>query len=194
MAMKDLHHLREDDRPIGSGRRLACLFLLVWLVGGLVTGQCQRLDSSWKVSVNGQSVLVNSDGSFIIPNISAPDQFGPGGPGTAPDFVGDDLVRLTGVSTKDGTNRYVISEYFQVRQASTYVVTNLTFSDIPPRKPETLRAIPDQTTLTTAGQTTQVRVLAQYADGSSTDVTPKTRYTSYRISNPAIATIDETAW
>src|SRR5262245_39151958 len=39
-----------------------------------------QLDSTWTVTVSGQTVQVNVDGSFIIPNISAPDAFGPEGP------------------------------------------------------------------------------------------------------------------
>src|SRR5258706_15352058 len=66
-----------------------------------------QLNDSWTTTVNGQTIQVNPDGSFRIPNISAPDQFGPEGPGSRPDFLSDDFVRLTGSSTKDGVTRYV---------------------------------------------------------------------------------------
>ena len=52
-------------------------------------------------------------------------------------------------------------------------------------------ALPDATTLTTIGQTTQVRVTATYADKSTGDVSPATSWTSYRISNPAVATVNK---
>ena len=50
---------------------------------------------------------------------------------------------------------------------------------------------PDTATLTALGQTTQVRVTARYADGSVYDVSARSRFTSYRVSNPAIATLDD---
>jgi hypothetical protein len=56
---------------------------------------------------------VNPDGTFRIPNISAADEFGPGGPGTRPDFVSDDFVRLTGFSDAGGTTTYCFSEPFE---------------------------------------------------------------------------------
>ena len=73
-----------------------------------------QLDETWTVSVNGQTVQVNSDGSFRIPNIAAPDQFGAQGPGSAPDFLSDDFLRVFGVSTAGGVTRYATSESFQI--------------------------------------------------------------------------------
>ncbi|HEY6565517.1 MAG TPA: Ig-like domain-containing protein, partial [Pirellulaceae bacterium] len=94
------------------------------------------LDASWQVQVSGQTVQVNSDGSFTIPNVSAPDLFGPGGPGTAPDFLSDDFVRLTGQGTILGKTYYVFSEPFQFRARQTFMVDNLTFTPFPPLLPE----------------------------------------------------------
>ena len=50
-----------------------------------------NLDETWTVTVNGQSVNVDPNGFFKIPNIPATDQFGAGGPGTAPDFLSDEF-------------------------------------------------------------------------------------------------------
>ena len=150
----------------------------------------QPLDETWTVTVGGQSVQVNSDGSFRIPNVSAADLFGPGGPGTRPDFLSDDFLRLTGHGTVDGKTRYVFSDPFQIRQGQVYVFTNLTYTDNPPPLPVSIRAVPDQPTLTATGPTTQVRVSALLPDGISTDVTPREAWTIYRTSNPMIATID----
>jgi alpha-tubulin suppressor-like RCC1 family protein len=147
------------------------------------------IESSWTVTVNGQTIRPNPYGTFTVPNISAPDQFGPDGPGTVPDFVSDDYVRLTGRNTAGGTNRYVFSEFFQIRQGETVSITNLTFTDIPPRKPESITAAAEQPTLTALGQTTRVRVTASFADGSTNDVSARTSWTTYRTSNPNIATV-----
>ena len=53
--------------------------------------------------VNGQVVAVNPDGTFRIPNITARDCFGADGPGTQRDSIGDDFVRVIGLSTRGGT-------------------------------------------------------------------------------------------
>src|SRR6266481_7683329 len=70
--------------------RIALVFLTLAV---LHPAGAQSLDQSWTVAVNGQTVQVNSNGTFVIPNVSAADQFGLGGPGTAPDFLSDDFVR-----------------------------------------------------------------------------------------------------
>src|SRR6185436_15157633 len=44
--------------------------------------------------------------------------------------------------------------------------------------------------LNALGQTTQVRVWGTLGDGTVADLTPRTMWTSYRSSNPAIATVD----
>ncbi len=41
--------------------------------------------ADWILLLNGQTVQPKANGGFLLPNVSAPDQFGPGGPGTAPD-------------------------------------------------------------------------------------------------------------
>lgn len=148
------------------------------------------LDETWTLSVAGQTVQVNPDGSFQIPNIAAPDQFGAGGPGTRPDFLSDDFLRLIGFSTVDGVTRYVFSEPFQIRQGEPYVISDLTLTLTPPPFPESIRAIPDVPTLTQIGETTQLRVTGTLIDGSTMDLTPRTAWTVYRTSNPEIATVD----
>jgi hypothetical protein len=77
----------------------------------------QYLDATWTVTVNGQSVQVNADGSFLIPNVSAPDQFGAGGPGTPRNFLSDDFVRLIGVGTKDGVTKYFFIDFLELAKA-----------------------------------------------------------------------------
>ena len=71
-----------------------------------------QLDETWTVTVNGQRVQVNPDGTFFIPNIPAADLFGPDGPGTIPDFLSDDFVRVIGSSTVNGMTRWVFNDPF----------------------------------------------------------------------------------
>jgi hypothetical protein len=148
------------------------------------------LDETWTLSVAGQTVSVNPDGSFLIRNIAASDQFGAGGPGTAPDFLSDDFVRVVGVSKAGGVTRYVFSEPFRIRQGQTFSVTNLTLTYTPPPFPESLRAAPDQPTLTALGQTTQIRVSGKIVGGAILDLTSRTSWTVYRTSNRNIANVD----
>jgi hypothetical protein len=152
--------------------------------------QPTTLDETWTLSVAGQVVRVNPDGSFRIPNISAPDQFGPGGPGTRPDFLSDDFVRLVGFSTAGGTTRYVFSDPFQLRQRETVLISELTLTFSPPPFPDSIRAAPDLPTLTAIGQSTQVRVLGTLVDGTTIDVTPRSLWTVYRTSNGKVGSVD----
>lgn len=103
-------------------------------------------------------------------------------------FLSDDFLRLTGTSTKNGVTRYVFSEFFQIQQGQTYSIGDLTFTDIPPRKPESLSIVLSNRTAF-IGQNLPLTVLARFADGSTTNVASKASWTSYRVSNPNIATV-----
>ena len=127
-----------------------------------------------------RSVTVGPDGHFHLPNLSAPDLFGSDGPGSRPDFVSDDYVRVIGQRAKGETNRYAFSEFFQIHQGQTVTIKDLTFTNIPPRKPESL-AIVCTNRIIRLGQNTPLTVLARFTDGATTDVTPKASWTSYRM-------------
>jgi hypothetical protein len=149
-----------------------------------------ELDHNWQVTVAGQLVPVNPDGSFSIGNISAPDSFGAGGPGTPPDSVSDDFVRVIGQRDYYGSMIYAFSEPFQIRGGRSFTVPELTYTRVAPPAPESILVLPDNTLLTAIGQTTQVRVWGTLANGTNTDLTARTLWTSYRSSNPAIATVN----
>ncbi len=168
---------------------LLCLALLLYCTPCAVA----QLDESWTITVRGQTVVPNPDGSFRITNISAPDSFGPGGPGTRPDFVSDDFTRLTGFRMVGDVTEYVFSEPFLVVQGQTVFIDpqSLVFTTLPPPLPVRIQALPDTPTLTMLGATTQVRVTATLANGSQQDVTPQIAWTTYRSSNTDIATVTE---
>ena len=150
-----------------------------------------ELDENWTCSVAGQTVQVNPNGTFRIPNVSAPDQFGPGGPGTGPDFVSDDFVRVVCKTIDDqGDPHYAFSAFFQILQGQTVSVGEMTFTDTPPPQPISLQATTDKSTLTQLSETAQVTVTATLANSSQIDVTPSTSWTTYRVSNSSIATIN----
>ena len=170
-------------------RSLCLAWVALFVLMGLPErAPAQRLDDSWTVTVNGQTVLVNSDGSFHLPNISAPDDFGVDGPGSTRDFVGDDLVRLIAHSNKGGTNRYAYSEYFRIRQGETNIISAIFFTNMPPPVPESITlALTNRTAV--IGANFPLTVLARFGNGTVHNVTPSIAGTSYRVSNPNIATV-----
>ncbi len=166
-----------------------------WLVVGLLplawgASAGAQLNETCVVTVGGQVIQVNPDGSFSIANIAAPDLFGPGGPGTRPDFLSDDPVRLTGTCTSGDITIYVVSECFRITQGEGFVVGNLTLSLTPPLTIEAIRAEPLVPTLTKPGQTTDVVVTATLSDGSTAPIGPGEACITYRTSNPAIVSVD----
>jgi hypothetical protein len=156
------------------------------------------LDSSWSLSVSTQSVKPNDNGSFRIPNITTPDQFGEDGSGSRPDFLSDDFVRLTGYKAVNGKTRYVWSQPFQITNGQSFIIRDqdLTFSDTPLVKPEFIRVAAPATTLTAIGASTQLTTTAifpdttpDFADNPIQDVTARAKFTVYRSSNPFVVTV-----
>ena len=170
---------------------LVCAVTAFGVVGAPLAAQASpKLDSTWTVSVNGQSIQVNADGSFQIPNVSAADEFGSAGPGSTPDFVSDDYLRVLGVSTAGGVTRYAFSDLFRITRGQILSVGQMTITDSPPSFPQSLRSSVDDALLTTAGQTTRVRVMGTFLDGSISDVSASVKGTTYRSSNPNILSVD----
>ncbi len=73
-----------------------------------------KVDQRWAVTVNGQTIRVDADGRFRLPNISAADLFGASGPGSPPDFRSDEWFQVVGTATIDGVTWYAYSEPFQI--------------------------------------------------------------------------------
>lgn len=168
--------------------RLPLLVLIAFFLPSQPKASADILDDSWTMTVNGQSVQVNADGTWRISNVSAPDLYGPEGPGSVADFISDDYVRIVGHSTKGSTNRYAFSEFFQIRQRAIIGVTNFTFTDVPPRKAESLSIVLSNR-IAFVGQPLQLAVLARPSDGASTNVASHLAWTTYRVSNTNIAMV-----
>lgn len=148
------------------------------------------LDQSWSVSVNGQTVPVDADGRFEVRNVSAADAFGAAGPGSPPDFVSDDSFRAVAVRTVGGSTLYAYTEPFRIQRGQVYVVPTMTMSTSPPPVPVAL-AVTFANATVRANETVQATATATLADGSTRNVTPRAQHTTWRCSNPAIATISE---
>lgn len=172
-----------------SGIQVVAWMLCVWLaICFQNNGLCQGIDENWTISVSGQTVQFGPDGRFRIPNVPAPDQFGLGGPGTAPDFISDDFVRAVAVTNNDGVTRYAFSEPFQFRDRRTFFVGEMTVTETAPPFPESIR-IETISTLVPVGETEQLSVIGTLLDGTEIDVTSRTSWTIYRTSSPQIASI-----
>ena len=83
-----------------------------------------------------------------------------------------------------------VSEPFRFRQGQVFTIGNLTFTSLPPPLPVSIALTADQA-LIEVGQTTQLTTTGTLGDGSQQDVTPRTAWTTYRTSNPDIATVDD---
>ncbi|MEM7244578.1 MAG: FG-GAP-like repeat-containing protein [Acidobacteriota bacterium] len=165
-----------------SSRLHALVVLGTMLLVASPTGG-QTLDERCELTVDGRTVQVSSDGSFLIPNIASPDE--------APaDFLSDDFKRLVGTCDFETGLLNVFSEPFQILGGQAVQVGSLTFTEQPPPLTESLATSIDPLVLTSLGATAQVTALATLPDDSTRDVTARTEWTSYRTSNPAVATID----
>ncbi|KAA3615201.1 MAG: hypothetical protein DWQ01_00315 [Planctomycetota bacterium] len=149
------------------------------------------LDDSWVVSVNGQTVPVDPDGTFNVANVAALDEFGSSGPGSPPDFLSDEFFRLSGTSTRGGVTRYVFSDPFQIQQGETIKIPGITVTETAPLSIATLEAEVLDPVLSVAGQQTQMSVVATLSDGSQRDVSFRSEWTLYRTSNPQVVSVDE---
>lgn len=165
---------------------LAASFWALAVAPGLASAQ--TLNETWTVSIGSQVVPVAANGSFLIPNVQAPDQFGLGGPGTSPDFIGDDFVRVVGCGFSDGQMMWAFSEPFIIRQGMTSHVGPLTFTPTPPPLPVSLDiSLPASSVV--VGGSLQASVIGQIGDGSQVDLSGAADWTTYRTSNADIASV-----
>ena len=187
-----------DQTPSMNTRILKLLICSAIVLTGIRHSDLQAqnptsptIDSTYILRVGGQTVRPDG-GSFVIPNISAPDQFGEGGPGSVADFVSDQFVRLVGISTAGTRPQYVHSAPFRIRQQQAYLITNLdlTFTDTPIPSPEALTITAPRRTMTAIGQTVPLTVTSKQLGGGTLDVTASSQWTTYRTSNVKIVNVN----
>ena len=190
-----IHANSETAARLSGGGFRSALFLLrvslLWMAT-MAGGMADVLNEDWVLRVAGKVVAVEPDGSFRIPNISTPDQFGAGGPGTAPDFVADEFTRLVGIKVK-GSVRYVFSKPFRIPSRGVYridPVADLTFTDTPIPFPEALTITAPRRTMTAIGQTVPLTVTSKQLVGGTLDVTASSQWTTYRTSNAKIVNVN----
>ena len=167
-----------------------------YTVTGKIVGVLDEPDYVITLFANGQVYRVDDDGSYCLFNVSAPDLFGRGGPGTPPDQISDDRISIIGVGVGRGAMagqiRYFTSESFYLSQDQVVNVSSFSGGASPPLFPKELRITADPTTFA-PDATSQATTTAIYFDGRMQDVTPVSAGTAYRVSNTDIITIDDSA-
>jgi hypothetical protein len=158
-----------------SHLRLKILRAVLVLTCGLIAAAlpaCAQLNENCVVSVLNRNVSVNTDGTWVLPNIPA--NFG--------------QVRARATCVTSGVTRSGQSDLFTLPANGSV--------NLPPIRLGPTTAIPTGlsintpiTTLTTAGAVAQLNVTARFADGTGADVSASSTGTAYTISNPFIATI-----
>lgn len=149
------------------------------------------LGDGWTVAINGQHAVPLPRGGFQVPNISAADLFGEDGTGSSPDFLSDDFLRVTGTATINDLSYYAFTDPFQIRQGETFLVGDLTITKTPPPLPQSIAIDAPDGTVLEPGQTSQLVVTGTLGDGTQIDVTPRSAWTIYRTSNPAVASVGQ---
>ena len=132
-------------------------------------------DDRCTVQVLTQTVTMNSNGTINVPNVPAANV----------------LVRARVICEREDLPRYGESEFFVVVGGQTYSVGFIVITQNSPLAVVSLSATPDTLTLTSIGQSTQIRVSAVLSDGSIGDITPRAQGSTYVTTNPAIATVDQ---
>lgn len=148
------------------------------------------LDESFLVLAGDSQAWANAAGTFRVSNISAIDNFGPTGPGSPPDQVGDDFVRIVAVSTVGESPLYAFSTGRRVVGGEVTESSPLVFTSTAPLLPESLRFDPPGLLAVEPESMTQLSVKAALGDGSEEDVTATSDWTTYRSSSAAVATVD----
>lgn len=149
------------------------------------------------LQVGGQAAELNLWSGIRIRNVSAADNWGAGGPGTAPDLQSDDPIR--GVITFEGSPRfYAYTTPFYLSRLARNAFPAWHFAPQPPPAIESLCvrlspgscADPEGDGVVRTGDQLQLVVVATTSAGDEVDVSASQAWTTYRSSNPLIAAVD----
>lgn len=135
-------------------------------------GVLAQLNQDCTVSVLNRTVLVNPDGSWVLPNVPA--NFG--------------QVKARATCVRNGVTISGESDYFTI-PANGAVNLPTIILGAASAIPTALGIGPANPSFTSAGQTIQLVVTATYPDNSTKDLSAANTGTNYTSSNPAIATV-----
>lgn len=143
----------------------------------------------WRLNLGGIDFTSIIPSIFSFSGILAPDQFGPGGPGTAPDGIGDNLVQLVGSTFVEDATQWVFSDPMRIVNGRLSLLENLTYTDTPPPVPESLVMDPQKVALE-EGESADLFVTAHLIGGATADVSERRNWTLYESSDPEVARVD----
>lgn len=158
---------------------LPALFCFLLSISLINLHALDSLDDNWTVTVNGRSLRVNADGTFTIPNVSAPDN--------NQDGISDDWVRV--LAKNKLTGEFCRSDFFRIRQGQTISLAELECSLTSLQQPASIEIVPNMFEINGLGQQSQIQTMATLGNGNVIDVTLGTSWTSYRTSNANIVFI-----
>jgi hypothetical protein len=145
------------------------LSLLLVMAGPPLRAQ---LDQNCTISVLNRNVRVNTDGTWVLPNVPA----------------NQGRVRARATCTLNGLTRFGQSDLFTVPLNGSVTLQPIIFGTISPI-PSLLTLTATPPTISTLGQTSQIKVVATYPDSHTADVTTFAAGTNYSTSNSAVATV-----
>ena len=158
-----------------------CVLLLA-LCGGSSTVYAAEstllVDSTCTITILNRSVQARDNGSFELTNI--------------PSFMG--RVRAQATCIRDGKTLVGQSDYFEVQTGQQTEVGQFYLSEAA-EVPQSLKILNSQPVIfDTTAQRRRLKVLAQFASGTSRDASDAVDGTNFISSNPAIVTVDANGW
>jgi len=146
--------------------------------------------AGFEICAGNQCDTVDDSGGFALLNIAAPDSFGPEGPGSPPDQIGDELLRLIGSRGTGEQQEWLASDYFRVQGGGPVTVSDLTILDEPPAETVSIDLSSNNSTpITSEDETRQLTTSALQTDRVARDLTLPAEGTTYRSSNFNIARV-----
>ena len=131
-----------------------------------------QLNDSCTISVLNRNVQVNTDGTWVLPNI-------PGNQGR---------VRARATCVFNGLTKFGQSDLFTVPVNDSITLQPIIFGVISPI-PQLITVTPSVASITTLGATSQMMTVATYPDGTTVDVSAAAKGTNYTSSDTTVATV-----
>ena len=170
-----VNHFSQQLILIAASQRkaLSHVVIAIFMISVLSGAGHAQLNDSCTVSAFNRTAPVQADGVWVLPDV--------------PTSLGQVRVRATCVD--NGTLRFGQSGLITIPANGVITVGQIDFTN-PVAIPASLKVSAPSVLLNAVGQTVQLTALATYPDSSTADVTPADKGTTYRISNPTIATVD----
>lgn len=151
---------------------MRAILLVLAILAVFTEANAQALNEHCIVAVLNRTAQVHADGSWDLPNVPA--NFG--------------TVRARATCVEGGQTLPGQSEPFFIQSNRMNAIPQIVLGPTTPI-PNQITLTASTTTLSQAGQTVQLTVTGQYADGSSQDIGNSATGTQFLVSNPQLATV-----